>query len=283
MKNIVILYHAQCSDGFGAAYAAWRKFGDTADYLPVEHQKPPPEGLEGKEVYIADFSYPKETLAGLQKIAKRVVILDHHLGAKSDVESVQEFVFDEKRSGAGIAWDYFHPEKKRPQLLNYVQDGDLYTFTLPDARSILAYVYLEPYTFESWNNLEQLLENENTRNEIKNKGASYKSHWNLLVEKIMQSAELVEFEGYQCYLVSTHDMFKSDVGNKLAQKKGPLALVTRAKGDFISVSLRGDGTVDLSDIAKKYGGNGHPNAAAFRIPYGTPTPWKLLNKGKDVL
>lgn len=27
---VTVLYHADCLDGFGAAYAAWRHFGDTA-------------------------------------------------------------------------------------------------------------------------------------------------------------------------------------------------------------------------------------------------------------
>jgi len=36
-KEIVVLYHANCLDGFGAAYAAWKKFGDTADYIPVQY------------------------------------------------------------------------------------------------------------------------------------------------------------------------------------------------------------------------------------------------------
>ena len=30
LKNIVVIYHADCRDGFGAAYAAWKKFGDRA-------------------------------------------------------------------------------------------------------------------------------------------------------------------------------------------------------------------------------------------------------------
>jgi hypothetical protein len=33
MKPLII-YHAHCTDGFGAAYAAGCKFGDMAEYLP---------------------------------------------------------------------------------------------------------------------------------------------------------------------------------------------------------------------------------------------------------
>ena len=32
----VVLYHAECADGFGAAWALWRRF-PSADYRPVKH------------------------------------------------------------------------------------------------------------------------------------------------------------------------------------------------------------------------------------------------------
>ena len=36
MKPLVI-YHDHCTDGFGAAFAAWLKLGDDADYLPMAY------------------------------------------------------------------------------------------------------------------------------------------------------------------------------------------------------------------------------------------------------
>lgn len=278
MTSTVILYHAQCPDGFGAAFAAWKKFGKEATYIPVFHDKPIPEGLEGKEVYIADFSYPNGTLVELEKKVQRLVVLDHHLGARAEVEAVREHVFDEKRSGAGIAWDYFHPSIARPHLINYVEDGDLYTFTLPHAREVLAYVYTRPFTFESWEHIRTELEDETRRRAIIAHGASYQEHWNLLIEKIMNQAVLVNFEGYTVYLASAPDMFASDTANRLARKKGPFALAVKATVDGTSVSLRSDGSVNVANIAKKFGGGGHPGAAGFRIPYDSPVPWQSLQE-----
>jgi len=45
LKEIVIIYHADCPDGFGAAYAAWKKFGDKASYLPCYMPAPVPDGI----------------------------------------------------------------------------------------------------------------------------------------------------------------------------------------------------------------------------------------------
>ena len=86
MKPLVI-YHANCTDGFGAAFAAWLKLGDEAEYLSMEHGKvKTPTDFDMKvslaakdnDVYILDFSFPREVMDALFKHAKRVVWLDHH-------------------------------------------------------------------------------------------------------------------------------------------------------------------------------------------------------------
>ena len=162
-KEIAVLYHGGCPDGFGAAYAAWKKFGDMADYIPVKHGRPIPENLTGMKLIFVDFCYPQEVMNDLVKTAAFVTVFDHHLGSKDVVESMPDYVFDEKRSGATIAWGYFHPEVPVPTLLKYVEDGDLYVFKLPDSRAVLAYSYAQPFNFDSWDTLAAKLENDTDR------------------------------------------------------------------------------------------------------------------------
>ena len=52
-----VLYHANCYDGLGAAWAIRKQLGDTADYIPVQYGESPPD-VTGKHVIIADFSFP---------------------------------------------------------------------------------------------------------------------------------------------------------------------------------------------------------------------------------
>ncbi len=90
-------------------------------------------------------------------------------------------------------------------------------------------------------------------------------------------AKLVNFEGYECYLVGSTSEFKSDIGNRLARLKPPIAIIISAEAEGLRVSLRSDGTVNVANLAQKYGGNGHPAASGFELPYGTPIPWTVLN------
>ena len=277
-KKTVIIYHGGCPDGFSGAYAAWKNFGDTAEYIPGSYSEIIPEAFAGKNVFFIDFSYKKEPMDEIVKIASSVVVLDHHLGAREVVESMPEHVFDEKRSGATIAWSYFHPDLPVPTLLKYVEDGDRYVFLLPDSRAVLAYAYAQKFTFEEWDKLVQEFEDPKTREKLIGKGKIYAEHFAILVEQIANKAVLVSFEGYECYLVGAVDMFKSDVGNRLAKMKPPLAIIVSFHVDGIGVSLRSDSSVDVSEIAKKYGGNGHPRASAFRLNWGDPLPWTVLNE-----
>jgi oligoribonuclease NrnB/cAMP/cGMP phosphodiesterase (DHH superfamily) len=280
-KDIAVLYHGGCPDGFGGAYAAWKKFGDSADYIPVQYGKPIPNHLEDNDVYFVDFCYPNEIMQPIIAMAKSVTVLDHHLGNRANVESMPNFVFDEKRSGATIAWSYFHPETPVPLLLEYVQDGDLYVFKLPDSHSMLAYMYAQPFDFEAWDHLRTDLENPTTRATLLDKGRIYSEHFNILIEQIAKKAVLIDFEGHECYLVTAASMFVSDVGNHLAKERPPLALVTNFHGDVLNVSLRSDASIDVSAIARKYGGNGHPQAAAFRLNWGDPLPWKVIENNAN--
>jgi uncharacterized protein len=276
LKNIVVLYHANCPDGFGSAFAAWKKFGTDASYIPVMHNKPYPDGLADKEVYICDFSYPNGILLEIEKIAKRLVVLDHHLGAREWVIQVKEHVFDNDRSGAGITWDYFHPGVPRPLLISYIEDDDLYRYALADARPLLSVIHSVPRTLLMWNRLAARLENEVERARMIETGRVYAKHLDRLVDRIISMATIVRFEGYECYLASAPEMFVSDVGHRLSDTKPPIALVVRADAERITVSLRSNGTVDVSEIAKKYGGGGHPGAAGFSLPFGTLAPWTRI-------
>ncbi|MFA7302366.1 MAG: hypothetical protein WC030_01305 [Candidatus Paceibacterota bacterium] len=277
-KQIAVLYHGGCPDGFGGAFAAWKKFGDAAEYVPVQYGRPVPKHLEGKRLFFIDFCYANDIMQPIIASAASVTVLDHHLGNKANVESMPEFVFDEKRSGATVAWSYFHPETPVPTLLRYVQDGDLYTHVLPDSRAMLAYMYAQPFHFETWDSLLTQLEDTIQRDVIIEKGKIYSEQFKILVEQIANKAITVSFEGHEVHMVTAASMFTSDVGNRLAKQKPPFAMIASFHGDVLNISLRSDPSVDVSAIARKYGGNGHPQSSAFRLTWGTPLPWTVINE-----
>ena len=275
-QQTVVLYHSGCPDSFGAAYAAWKKFGDTAEYIPVKYGENPPEGLASRDVYIVDFCYESdEFMQELAGTTTKLVVLDHHESSRERVERVPEHVFDTNRSGATIAWSYFHPDTSMPRLMQYLEDGDLYRYALPETRDIFSYLLVLPFEFHAWDELVLGLEDDTKRGDILRKAAAYTEFFNALAQSSIEHAKKVRFEGYEVYFAVTHPniTMKSYVGNQLHAKLPPFALMVTAHPDGFGVSIRGDGSVDVSKIAAKYGGGGHPGSSGFFIPNGSEMPW----------
>ena len=132
------VHHHPCSDGFTAAWAVWKRFGNSVKFHPGVHGQPPPD-VTGEHVVIVDFSYPKDVLFEMCKTAASILILDHHLTAQKDLADfpppcgtweahVEEAAsyrhgctldrigvqFDMNRSGAMMAWNYFHSTSGTP-------------------------------------------------------------------------------------------------------------------------------------------------------------------------
>ncbi len=277
MKAAVILYHKNCLDGLGGAYAAWKKFGSEAEYMPVYHGGEAP-ALEGKEVYIIDFSYPGDILPTLEAQNKKLVVLDHHEGVRELVEKVKEHVYDENRSGAGIAWEYFRGKEPLPRLLAYIQDGDLWRHSLPHAREVSAYLGTMQLDFETLDALVAKAETEEGFKEIVEKGRAFAEYREYVCQNLADQATEVQFDEYKILAVSAPRLFRSELGHILAKKKGPFAIVWYPNNGMWHFSMRGDGSIDLTKIAQRRGGNGHRNAASFMLPMSEPLPFTPVKK-----
>ena len=279
-KNIVVIYHKRCPDGFGAAYAAWKKFGDAAEYIEAGYGDPLPEGLAGKEVYILDFIFEEPgQMEELAKSAKRLVVLDHHISSKALTESAPEHVFDNERSGATIAWGYFHPDTPVPELLKFIEDNDIYRYALPETQDVATYLIVQPYDFAVWDAMVSEVNDLERRPGFLARAHAYNEFYEKICAIAVEAAKEVEFEGYRCLFANSLPSItmRSHIGNLLYRKLPPIALVVSAHPDGFGVSIRSDGSVDVSTLAAKYGGGGHAGSAGFFIPNGHEMPWKEID------
>lgn len=277
-KKIAVLYHNKCDDGFGAAFAAWKKFGDKAEYIGVSHGEAPPKNLHGKEVYVLDFCYPKNVTEELLKTTKSLTIIDHHISMKEVVESVPHHFFEPTaHSGAVLAWQYFSPKKAVPKLLQYIEDVDLWKWKLPHSRELSARLRTSDFEFSLWNRIARDWEDKKLIKKYIEEGRIMLKDENERIQEVVLEAEEAEFCGYKI-LVSNSFHFVSQIAAKLYEKKPPMAIVWSQRKNKIVVSLRSNGKIDVSEIAKKFGGGGHKTSAAFRLELEKKLPWKIIKK-----
>ena len=279
-KKIVVIYHRNCADGFGAAWAAWKKFGKKAAYLAVEHQAPLPDIGDGKDVYFLDF-FPsvKNQLVEFKKKNHRLVAIDHHISQQEYLQYADEAFFDLNHSGAVSAWKYFHPRKSVPKLLKYVEDGDLWHFKLAKSRELLSALDTFGFDFRLWSKLAKDFESAEKRKKYGEIGRAIESYKLKAMEKISASAESVEFAGHRVLAVNS-PILVSEIGHILATRCRDFGIIWRYRNSRLEVSLRSAGETDVAEIAAKRGGGGHKAASGFivKIKDGKINfPWKKIN------
>lgn len=277
MAKNIILYHNHCDDGFGAAWAAYKKFGSKAQYIGVSYSEPVPYGLEDKNLYILDFCYSTEITKKLLKTTNRLIVIDHHITNKEAVKLVPEHIFDATRhSGSYLAWKYFHPGTKIPRLIKHIEDTDLWNWKLPYSKEIYSFLRSYEKDFKLWNKIARDLENPKKRKRYVEEGGAILRADVEKIDHAVASAELVEFCGYKT-LASNSFHLVSEIGGVLCKKLPPIAIIWSRRKNFIVVSLRSNGKVDVSKLAKKFVGGGHKSSAAFRLNLTEKLPWKVIS------
>lgn len=305
MMKPLCIYHGNCADGFTAAWAVWKRFGDAWDYHAGVYQNPPPD-VTGRDVVLVDFSYKREVMRAMRGHgagkARSVLVLDHHKSAADDLgtregnfciqiadwtgpltwerhldNAAQDIMegavdsvyclFDMNRSGAGIAWDFFHSPDTRPKLVRYAEDRDLWRFALPFSREVNAYIFAHEYDFGVWTALASLLDDE-TDAVFRMGAAIEKKHHKDVRELVAALRRRMVIGGHEVWAASLPYTLTSDAGHLMA-KGEPFAACywDTAEGRVFSLRSTDEG-LDVSEIAKQYGGGGHRNASGFRLPHG---------------
>lgn len=285
MSKIFVLYHKNCTDGTGAKFAAWKKYGDAAVYLPVAYGEPFPElgNDPDTEVYILDFSYSKEIIKGLQAKYKKVVILDHHKTAEAELKELvdENVVFDMNKSGAMLAWEYFHPGIPAPALISHVQDRDLWKFELAETKMVHAGLGLLKGAVGAWEKYSKPAEMYAMGNvsginrylpgtpmhELVETGRSILKYEQQHVESaVPKKIKIIDFLGYKVGITNTGYLI-SEIGEAIYNSKDlnvDFAIMYFIDiHDVVWLSFRSKkGGVDVAEVAKNhFQGGGHASAA----------------------
>jgi oligoribonuclease NrnB/cAMP/cGMP phosphodiesterase (DHH superfamily) len=272
---ITVIYHGDCLDGFGGAWAAWKKLGKKARYIPALSRDTLPKEAYGNEIlYLIDYTYKASLLAELLKNNKQVTALDHHVTSEKQVRETTDFRYDIQKSGTTLAWEYFHPKEKTPRLLKHIEDGDIWRFSMSGTRDIYPIALMTPWTFPTFSKLVRDVEQTASRKKLVARGALLNAYRDTLIDMIIKNKEEVLFEGSKIFAVNA-PIFQSQIGHLLSSDR-PYAIVWNKGQDGIRVSLRSHGKIDVSAIAARYGGGGHKGAAGFEIKSGQPIPWKTI-------
>lgn len=276
----LVIYHSPCLDGATAAWAYWITNPD-AEFHPGVYGQAPPD-VTGRDVILLDFSYKLPVMQAMVKKAKSILILDHHKTAESDLASLWNesrctddvtCIFDMSKSGARLAWEHFYPGIEAPTLVKYVEDRDLGRIwskegsQLIHSRAINAALFSYPPTFTTLTELaERMAHNAGFTTLAKEGYAIERKQQKDVIELIGLLKHRRVIGGTEVWCANLPYTLASDAANLLAEGEPFGATYFIDAEGYAVFSLRSteDG-VDVSAIAKSYGGGGHAKAAGFRV------------------
>jgi uncharacterized protein len=270
-----VVTHHPCADGMGARWAAWRAFGNTADYLDGDYGKPMPRIPDGKHVFMIDVSYPKDELIALKERSLSLVVLDHHVSAKKNLEGLDFARFDMDMSGAMMAFYHFFRGQEPPMLIQYIQDRDLWRWHLPYSEEINAAIMSYPLDVGTYDYLHNRLSSVTGRVAMQSEGEAILRMQRKLVEQIASQARIenpvIGGKRYDGVPRVTTPVLQSEVGHELLKRHpdAPFAMTQHLlPSGKTKISLRSeDHREDVSVIARSINekGGGHRNAAGATV------------------
>lgn len=279
----LVIYHSPCMDGFTAAWAMWLKYPD-AEFVQGVYGQEPPNCL-GRDVYLLDFSYKRQIMDQVIAVATSVYVLDHHKSAELDLAGLESYwhnnalhhvtiKFDMTKSGARLAWEWFHPNTEVSLFVKLVEDRDLWRFNLPDSKAMNAAFFSYEYDFQRWNDLCGCAGDSVEYQELLTEGhAIERKHMKDVKELIAKLQHERYFRRVSPGLLDDIPCanlpytMASDAAGLMAEN-APFAATyyQDAEGFYVfSLRSRAEDGADVSQIATQYGGGGHKHAAGFRI------------------
>lgn len=284
MTKTICIFHANCADGFTAAWAVRWALGNEVEFTPAGYGDTPPD-VTGADVVIVDFSYKRPVLERMALTARSILILDHHKTAQAELAGLPRprsdwrahrahagnpvALFDMDRSGAQMAWDYFC-EGSRAYLVDIVADRDLWRWQEPFSREINAVIASHEMTFDTWDDLAARLQADDDIGRVAAEGeAILRAHDKIVRQVIATSRRRMIIGGHDVPVAAAPYALASDTAGTMAEGE-PFAAtyVDGPKGRAFSLRSRSDTGVDVAEIAATYGGGGHRNAAGFLAAAG---------------
>lgn len=278
----IILFHYPCQDGLASAWVVHRymyelQYEKQIELYPIQYGKIINlDRLTNKRVIFCDYAPSKEVLDQIEKVTKKITILDHHISSQKALVDKPYAIFDMTKSGVGLTWEYFFPDKQMPKFIQMIQDRDIWTWKIENSREFTSGFTtvcsgIEMYDF---NELFQLF------NELYDEDNLKKFRFYIKIGSIINNSVMLKckymaiehlkkinnYKGYNVCIVNCSSDLSSDLGNILASSEtvdfAALWRYNHTKEEYY-VSLRSNNKVDVSLIAKEFGGGGHKNASGF--------------------
>ncbi len=289
VHDTVVLYHRGCNDGIVAAWAARGKLGDSAIYLPYQYGEDTPLECVDKHVIMVDLSLKLDRLDELKAKVKSVLIIDHHKtaieleGHLIDVRTYSDYLklrddkaevekgmlyLDQNYSGAVLSWAFFNDLVEidlvsLPIGLQHVHDYDLWIHELEETKAVNAWLINDRLTMERVDLL--MSDTLNLPESILDVGNALLRYDDKIIRSVVREyVQIVDIgDGKVAALVNAPHHLRNELSDLLSDRYAYVVVYSKRKNRTVYSLRSKKDSYDVSEIAARFGGGGHSEAAAF--------------------
>lgn len=273
-RPTLCLYHND-PDGCCAAAVVRRALGEAVDLQAMEIGDPIPweRMQEYQQIVMVDYSLDPPDMRRLRDNWE-LVWVDHHKTSLVVLGEEMAGVPGERSleaAGCVLTWQTFFPEQELPKAVALVGDRDIWRMQYPETRAFSEGLYrsdFSPANGELWG---PLLDDDHSKvQELIERGqVLYQARMLEIEDVVARYGFETSFEGHRTLAVNHHGT--GDMGEHIRQQGYEIAYcfmeVVRDGRLQTVVTLYSD-QVDVSQLARKHGGGGHPGAAGFQLTRG---------------
>lgn len=230
-------------------------------------------------IYMVDFCLqPENQMKKLEDMCGELIWIDHH---KSSIETLHEFncpgIRQVGKAACELCWEFLYPDDSIPESVKLLSrydvwdqsDKQLWDENIYPFQMGMRTLSLDPINeIHSWINIFK----GQSIPEIMVIGRGIVKYQNQQNIRTMMSSFEVEFDGKKWIAVNAGGNSQIFESRYDPEKHHGMLGFTNKQGKFWTISLystRDD--IDVSEIAKRYGGGGHKGAAGFQC-YELPFP-----------
>lgn len=280
-------YHSVDKDGHCSG-ALVKHYFPGCEMIGIDHGQPfPLDQIINEDVWMVDFALqPFEQMFHVKRAAANFVWIDHH---ESAINAYEDFigrgvpaVFPEisgrrakgnAKAACELTWKFLYPDKEMPKFVEFIGRYDVWDHHDPGVLPFQFGIRIEdtdPTNQYFWN--EMLNRPKKTRS-IYNAGKivmrfierDYKAYAKTAFETVLLRDPVAIDGGKITCLAINRSFTSSQLFDSIWDEKKFDAMLTFGWRDGQwTVSLYSTSDLDVSAVAKAYGGGGHKQAAGFQ-------------------
>jgi oligoribonuclease NrnB/cAMP/cGMP phosphodiesterase (DHH superfamily) len=284
---IHIIYHdadldGKCSGAIVEYYYKLLKRENEVLYTPYNYEKLTESHIkftkENDTVYMVDVSFqPFSLMETLNRNCNNFIWIDHHISAIKSLEKSEEKIKGKRVDGIAacrLTWKYLFPNEEEPIIVEKLGKYDVFDLADSDVFPVQYYCRskeLDPMIspIERWISLFKIKEDSEEYKKIVETGSEiYEYEVQRMREYAKKHIFIGTFEGYNvlfCNCGNSNSLMFHNIENRKSFDFCVCFSMVRRNKYSVSLYCDWESSIDLSLIAKKYGGGGHKKAAGFTI------------------